>query len=247
MQLFIIRHAQSANNRIAESAEYDEYMEKRDPEPPITEIGERQALLVAEHLAGDEHPEAGQESTTAQGGRGYGITHLYCSPMLRTLQTALPISQAIGVKPEIWLDIHEHGGCFHGNPRSGKVTNFPGLTRQAILETFPHYEVPAVITEQGWWSSGYEEMTGCCERATRVAAVLQEWSKTRVDDRIAIVSHGTFADALIKALFKQDFESQLGYFHYNTAITRVDWTQRGYVVLRYLNRTQHLPVALITK
>lgn len=247
MQLFIIRHAQSANNRIAESVEYDEYMEKRDPEPPITELGERQARLVAAHLAGDEHPEAGYESTAAQGGRGYGITHLYCSPMLRTLQTGLPISQAIGVKPEIWLDIHEHGGCFHGNPRRGKVTNFPGLTRQAILETFPTYEVPTVITEQGWWSSGYEEMAGCCERAISVAGILHNWAECRADDRIAIVSHGTFADALIKALFKQDFESQLGYYHYNTAITRIDWTPRGYLVLRYLNRTQHLPVELISK
>ena len=46
MQLLIIRHAQSANNALAEGVDYDEYMANRSPEPPITEMGERQAQLV---------------------------------------------------------------------------------------------------------------------------------------------------------------------------------------------------------
>lgn len=249
MQLLIIRHAQSTNNALADYVTgYDDYMEKREPEPPITETGQRQAQLVAEHLAGDTHPEANHERTLAHDSRGYGVTRLYCSPMLRTLQTAQPISQALQLQPEIWPDIHEHGGLFHGNPRSSvPVTNFSGMTRQEYIDSFPGYVLPPVLTEQGWWFGGYEEMAGCNERALRAAQTLHEWAETTPDERIAIVSHGTFIDALLKALFKQDFESLLGYYHYNTAITRVDWTQRGYMVLRYLNRTQHLPVELITK
>ncbi|MCX6046958.1 MAG: histidine phosphatase family protein [Chloroflexi bacterium] len=243
MQLLIIRHAQSFNNYIAEDLPYDEYMEKRSHEPPITELGQRQAQLLADHLAADDHPEVAYN----QNG-GYDITRLYCSPMLRTLQTALPISKALGLQPQVWIDIHEHGGIFQGNPRSeAGVTNFPGMTRQECLENFPGYTLPAEITEEGWWFGGYEELTGCNERALRAAQTLQQWAEETPDERIAIVSHGTFADALIKALFKQDFESQLGYYHYNTAITRIDWTHRGFMVLRYLNRTQHLPVELITK
>ncbi len=248
MQLLIIRHAQSFNNYIAEDLPYDEYMEKRSHEPPITELGQRQAQLLADHLAGDVHPEVAYERTPNQNGFGYEITRLYCSPMLRTLQTALPISKALGVQPQVWIDIHEHGGVFQGNPRSeAGVTNFPGLTRQACLEGFPGYTLPAEITEEGWWFGGYEEIASCNQRAVRAAETLQQWSEAMPDERIAIVSHGTFADALIKALFKQDFESSLGYYHYNTAITRIDWTHRGFMVLRYLNRTQHLPVELITK
>jgi 2,3-bisphosphoglycerate-dependent phosphoglycerate mutase len=249
MQLLIIRHAQSTNNYLADFVDgYDDYMEKREPEPPLTEIGQRQAQLIAEHLAGAEHPEMAHEHTPNNASQGYAITQLYCSPMLRTLQTALPISQALKLQPEVWIDIHEHGGLFHGNPRNGNpVTNFSGMTRQEYLESFPGYNLPPEITDQGWWFDGYEEMAGCNERALRAAQTLHEWSETKPDERIAIVSHGTFADALIKALFKQDFESMLGYYHYNTAITRIDWTHRGYMVLRYLNRTQHLPVELVTK
>src|SRR5262249_11293158 len=107
MQLLIIRHAQSSNNHLANDIEYDEYMEKRVPEPPLTELGQRQAQLLAEHLADAAHPEVAHEKLPGSASPGYGITHLYCSPMLRTLQTALPISEAIGVQPEIWIDVHE--------------------------------------------------------------------------------------------------------------------------------------------
>jgi len=247
MQLLIIRHAQSANNALAEGVDYDEYMANRSPEPPITEIGERQAQLVAAHLAANTHPEIAHEKPASDNHPGYAITKLFCSPMLRTLQTAQHISKAIGVQPQVWIDIHEHGGLFHGNPRhGGEIVNFTGLTRQEMLDNFPGCQVPAEITERGWWFKGYEEIAGCCERAVQVAQTLQRWAEETPDERIAIVSHGTFADTLIKALFKQDFESLLGYYHYNTAITRIDWTHRGYLVLRYLNRTQHLPVDLIT-
>lgn len=248
MQLLIIRHAQSSNNYIAENIDYDTYMAQRVPEPPLTDIGQKQAQLVAEHLAGATHPETAHEKAPSANALGYGITKLYCSPMWRTLQTALPISKALGLPAEVWVDIHEHGGIFRGNPHRGdKIINFPGLTRQEMLDSFPGYILPEEITEQGWWFSGYEEIAGCCERALRVAEALNTWAETTENERIAIVSHGTFADTLIKALFKQNFESPLGYYHYNTAITRIDWTHRGYLVLRYLNRTQHLPVDLITK
>jgi len=258
MHLFIIRHAQSTNNQVAElvetnreatkAAAYDDYMAKREPEPPLTELGKAQARLLAEHLAGVEHAEAPHEHAQPQHRRGYGFTRILCSPMLRTLQTVQPISRALRLPPEVWIEIHEHGGCFHGNPRSANpVINFPGMTRQEILAMFPDYTLPAEITEQGWWSSGYEEITGCCERATKVAHTLHGWAEAQLDERIAIVSHGTFADALIKALFKQDFEAPIGYYHYNTAITRIDWTARGYLVLRYANRIQHLPPPMITK
>ncbi len=248
MQLLIIRHAQSSNNYIAEDIDYDTYMAQRVPEPPLTEIGQQQAQLVADHLAGVTHPEVAHEKAPSPNALGYGITKLYCSPMWRTLQTALPISKAIGIPAEVWVDIHEHGGVFHGNPRQGDaIENFSGFNRQEMLDKFPGYLLPEEITAQGWWFGGYEEIAGCCERALRVAETLHTWAETMENERIAIVSHGTFADTLIKALFKQDFESPLGYYHYNTALTRIDWTHRGYLVMRYLNRTQHLPVELITK
>ncbi len=246
MKLFLIRHAQSANNFLAETVAMGEYMERRSPEPPLTEIGERQAQLVADHLVGIDYPEAGQEQADGKQ-QGYGFTKLYCSPMLRTLQTAQPISKALGVQPEVWIDIHEHGGIFHGDPEKGPVAQHFGLTRQEMMSLFPGYQLPAEITEKGWWPGGYEEMEGCYQRAQRVADQIRTWAPIMPTERVALVAHGTFIDALIKALLGQDFAVQLYYSHYNTAITRLDFTPRGFMLLRYLNRTEHLPPNLITR
>ncbi|MBX3011540.1 MAG: histidine phosphatase family protein [Caldilineaceae bacterium] len=245
MKLFLIRHAQSTNNELAERVKLEEYMDQRSPEPPLTEAGHRQAQLVAEHLASTTYPESAQEAGNGQ--QGYGFSRLYCSPMLRTLQTTRPISQALGVQPQVWIDIHEHGGIFHGDPQKGPVTQCYGLTRQEIVDLYPDYQLPEGIAEKGWWPGGYEEMEGCYERAQRVAVQLREWGATLPDDRIALVAHGTFIDALLKAILGQDFAGQLYYSHYNTAITRLDFTPRGFILLRYLNRTEHLTPDLITR
>lgn len=245
MKLFLIRHAQSTNNDLAERIKLEEYMDQRLPEPPLTEVGHRQAELVAEHLASRVYPESEQEAQNGQ--CGYGFSQLYCSPMLRTLQTTLPISQALGLPPQVWLDIHEHGGIFHGDPQKGPVAEHFGLTRQEMLELFPDYQLPEAITEKGWWLGGYEEMEGCYQRAQRVAEKVRDWASTLPEERIALVAHGTFLDALIKVLLGQDFANQLYYSHYNTAITRLDFTPRGFILLRYLNRTEHLTPDLITR
>jgi len=245
MKLFLIRHAQSTNNYLAEQIKLEEYMAQRSPEPPLTDLGHRQAQLVADHLASDTYPESEQESSEDQ--CGYGFTRLYCSPMLRTLQTTQPITKALGLQPQVWIDIHEHGGIFHGDPQKGPVGECFGLTRQEMVELFPDYQLPEAITEKGWWSGGYEEMEGCYARAQRVAAEVRSWAPTMPNERIALVAHGTFIDALLKAILGQDFASQLYYSHYNTAITRLDFTPRGFLLLRYLNRTEHLTPDLITR
>src|SRR6266508_3621381 len=110
MKVFIIRHAQSTNNLLIETTGFDEYMARRDSEPPLTELGHRQAALVAEHLASAVHPERRLEESV----HGYALTKLYCSPMLRTLQTARSISEATGLQPQVWTGIHEQGGIFRG-------------------------------------------------------------------------------------------------------------------------------------
>jgi 2,3-bisphosphoglycerate-dependent phosphoglycerate mutase len=244
MKLFIIRHAQSANNFLAESNAYDEYMERRDPEPPLTELGHQQAKLLASHLAGNNYPERKQEG----GVKGYGLTRLYCSPMMRTLQTAWPISQHTGLKSEIWLDLHEQGGIFHGNPRnSGSIVGFPGLNRRQIEEQYPGYVVPDALSDKGWWTGGYEDMQGCRDRASRVAQTLRQWAPEMPDERIALVSHGTFAEALVRALLELPADHRSYYSHYNTAITRLDFLPDGYLFVRYLNRIQHLPPELISR
>lgn len=246
MRLFIIRHAESANNALAGSVDYDGYMTRRSDDPPLTDLGERQAERLAEHVASDAHPESRHEDRPVQPYSGYGFTHLYCSPMLRSMQTAEPVSRALGIQPEVWIDIHEHGGIFHGNPRTGVgLAVRSGLTRSQMLDRFPSYTLPESLREDGWWNREYEDMPACYARATRVARILRrraaDGNESETDEAIALISHGTFIDSLLKAFLNQIPDRQHFYQHYNTAITRIDFMTDGTLLLRYLNRTQHLP------
>ena len=241
MELYFIRHAQSTNNALADQQD-------RVCDPPLTELGQRQAKVVAQHLTNGLTPELAKstsvEATRSNHRRGYGITRLYCSPMMRALQTARPIGQTLGTAPEVWVDIHEQGGIFLDHREAGGVVGYPGKTRSEILAEFPDYQLPDDITEAGWWNNGYEEWSACHGRAIKVARQLREWGDS--DERIGLVSHGGFIDALLKALCNQLPSRHIWYHHYNTAITRLDFDQDDRLHLRYLNRVDHLSPELIS-
>ncbi|GAB4542035.1 MAG: histidine phosphatase family protein [Anaerolineae bacterium] len=241
MQLYIIRHAQSTNNALGDPRD-------RDRDPMLTEIGERQADILAHHLGNGIELVPPSSTTHAGQGQAYQFTHLYCSPMWRSLQTAAPLGRALGLTPEVWVDIHEQGGIYldHGDGRG--LVGYSGTTRQEIQARFPQFVLPEDITEQGWWNKGYEDWPACHQRAVRVAEKLRQRARCAPNghERVAIVSHGGFIDALLKALFNQSEDRAVFYYHYNTAISRIDFHQDGYLAVRYLNRVDHLPPGLVT-
>jgi len=249
MELYIIRHAQSANNVIEDIAGYES---QRVSDPPLTELGLEQAQLVADYLAGNLQP------MTLKGPNGrvynYGagglpkLTHLYCSAMHRALQTTQPIAQALNLIPEVWLELHEQGGIFL--QESSGIVGYPGMTRSQILESFTDYKLPDTITEQGWWKpeSGYEDVAVTMGRAVHVATNLRQRAQgsNGQNERIGIVTHGTFIDLLMKALLNM-LPGDFTYFnHNNTAITRIDFKESGRLALRYVNRTAHLPSEMVS-
>jgi len=245
MELYIIRHGQSTNNALGAD------VTKRVMDAPLTELGLKQAELVATYLAKGLHSERISSTLTETGDveqqRGYGITRLYCSAMHRALQTARPISKALGLTPEIWVDIHEQGGIYLDDPTSGKPVGYPGMTRIEIQEMFNDYVLPDEVTEQGWWLGGFETLSMCQGRAIRVSEQLRQWAEptgTPLDrsmEHIAIVSHGTFLGMLIKALLNQLPGNGIYYHQYNTAMTHFTLRPGGGLELHYLNRTDHLP------
>ncbi|MEZ4656356.1 MAG: histidine phosphatase family protein [Caldilineaceae bacterium] len=251
MRLFIIRHGESHNNWLDGRLSYEEYLAQRSPDPPLTELGERQAAAVARHLAEAqvaEHFRGGLESRPS----GYGITKLYCSPMLRAMQTAWPIAQALNMPAEVMMDIFEQGGMFTGDPRHMEsLVNHAGLTRAEMAERFNGYILPPEITSEGWWGGGYEDLPACFGRAARVAYRLRQMARQLADsggeeERIVLVSHATFIDNLLKALLNQLPGMDHIFVHYNTAITRIDFRgERQY--LRYVNRTEHFTSDLFSE
>lgn len=253
MIAYIIRHAQSENNVVASQAkDYAEFVANYVTDPSITELGFKQADLVAEHLQSETGADRLEDTPESKLWGGYNITHLYCSPMLRTMQTALPISQALGLQPEIWVDIHENNGLYRYNSSDPQdVTGHPGLTRSQMAEQFPGYRLVDQITEDGWWFGGKEEFSLCMGRALRVSDTLRklaaEQHKEGSLETIALVSHGTFIDCLLKALTYRLPDTSVHYRNYNTAINRVDFHEDGSVTLQYINRTQHLPAGYISQ
>lgn len=252
MQLYIIRHGQSTNN-VSMARDPDD----RVVDAPLTELGHKQAECLAQYLATAPNRDTGVEKQygfpliTPE--IGVGFTHLYCSPMQRALQTAQPIAKALGLTPHVWVEIHEHGG--QHLKVNGVPTGFPGKTRAELLAEFPDYVLPDDFREDGWWrvENGEEDIIGCFSRALRVAHKLHQRAaqnrQAGISERIAMITHGTFIDALLKALFNQlpaSPANMLYYTHYNTGMTRLDFMPSGYPRFRYLNRVDHLSPDLIS-
>ncbi len=240
MILYIIRHAQSTNNALGNP-------EDRECDPALTDLGRRQAQLLALLLAGGAAPDFEMARALTPDRRGFGIARLFVSPMRRALQTAQPIARALGVTPEVWVEIHEHGGVYldHGPVRG--VVGYPGLTRAAMLAELPGCVLPPGVGEQGWWCGGREDQTACDGRAARVAAALRELAAGSAPEaRVAVISHGAFIDALLKALLRPAVEPECYFMHFNTAVSRLDLGANGEVGLGYLNRTDHLPPDMLT-
>jgi len=232
VELYIIRHAQSANNALESSND-------RVKDPPITELGQQQAELLATYVKE-------QASLTMSNSRwsDLGITRIISSAMSRALQTSQYLSRSLGLPVEVWVETHAWGGIYLDHGEIGGIVGYPGKTRSRILDEFPDYILPDEITEQGWWHGTREEKSACQGRAISIAARL--WKLAESDQRIAMISHGDFSDSLLKALFNQLPGDGLYYRHNNTGITRLDLTGDGHLTMRYMNRIEHLPADLIS-
>jgi 2,3-bisphosphoglycerate-dependent phosphoglycerate mutase len=237
MQLYIIRHAESTNNALADQR-------YRVADPLLTETGLRQAEILAEHLAHGNGRFTPSNNPSSAPGRGYGITRLYCSPMRRALQTTAPVSRALGMKPEIWIEIHEYGGIWLDHGDAGGIHGYPGMTRAEIESEFPSYELPEGVTERGWWRGTQEEPETFLARTAWVVDTLHSWAGR--DERVAIITHGAFIDGLMNSLLKVARVQPVYYHHDNTGITLIDFRQNGKLSIRFLNRLDHLPAEMIT-
>lgn len=227
MRLYLIRHAESENNVLNE-----ETVQRRKVDPDLTPLGYQQRDLLARHIA--TAPDAASE--------GYRFTHLYTSAMRRSLLTTKPVSEALGIAPKVWLELHEQGGLYQA--RNGARIGFGGMTRAQISQEFEGYQLPERITEQGWYDAeqGYESIARSVERAHSVAGKLREWRET--ERVIGLISHAGFLNLLLQAINGDEpFREGWRYYHNNTAITRIEYESAG-PILHYLNRVDHLPADL---
>lgn len=242
MQFYFIRHGQSENNQLwAETGS----SEGRSEDPDLTPVGRQQAELVAQFLAqGDPTATVNPRVYDVQNVGGFGITHLYCSLMLRAVATGTTIAQALGLPLVAWEQVHEEGGIHHKDEETDLRIGLPGKNRSYFETHFPDLILPDSLGEEGWWNRPFEAYEERPLRAQRFLADLLD-RHGGTEDRVAVVSHGGFYNQLLRAILSLPDGSSFWFALNNAAITRIDFGNEEFV-LSYSNRTDFLSRDLIT-
>ena len=262
MQLYFIRHGQSANNALWDKTGSSS---GRSHDPTLTEIGRRQAHLLGAFLrdAGTGSAPDGQD---LQNAAGFGLTHLYTSLMVRAVETGTIVTQALQIPLVAWVDLHEGGGIYLDDEESGERVGQPGNPRSYFEQNYPGLVLPDWLDESGWWNRPFESRT---ERRIRACRVMDELLRRHgnSNDRVALISHGGFYNHLMAVLLKppevdrppspqavealtgdnviMTDEREVWFSMNNTAITRIDFVEEE-VKLVYMNRLDFLPPELVT-
>ncbi len=187
--LYIVRHGQSQRN-LTLSGPFD---------CELTELGKRQADRAGAWLAGK------------------GIQTVYCSPAIRTLQTATAVSRHLGVKPVAWADLVEWGFLF----------DCPGLTGKEMRGSYPEIAIGAEFSDDTCWidHKNTETWSELSERAR--GCLLRLLSQHPVaGPPVALVTHAHFARYLVSEALGYTEPAGLGGViqHYNCGVSALEFT-----------------------
>jgi 2,3-bisphosphoglycerate-dependent phosphoglycerate mutase len=240
VQLYFIRHGQSENNLLyAQTGSF----EGRSEDPELTPLGRQQAEHLARFLSQPGRPIP-KAKLDIQNIGGFGITHLYCSLMVRAVATGTIVAQALDLPLVAWEEVHEMGGIHHWALETDERIGLPGKNRAFFETHYPDLALPDELGDEGWWNRPYEERE---QRPVRARRVLDELLARHgnTDDRVAIVSHGGFHGHLIQAILSLTPRHGWWFSMSNAAITRIDF-QDGANWIAYMNRVDFMPRELVT-
>ena len=171
MELYLIRHGQSTNNA----------GQPHIADPPLSNLGKQQAYYAGKALQRE------------------GISLLYCSPMLRALQTAEIIGGILSLAPHVYTGLHEWDGIWEESVGRFGAT-LPGLTRSEMKSVCSNVVLSQDVTDEGWLFDQWENVELMLQRAdqnaTNFITQLQA-THAEADDRVAAISHGAFLSTLI--------------------------------------------------
>ncbi|MCC6146311.1 MAG: histidine phosphatase family protein [Anaerolineaceae bacterium] len=240
MHFYFIRHAQSFNNAL-----WDRTGNSigRSDDPELTGLGVEQARILAKQIG---QAQGKSNSLTLEGWKKNDLqfTHIYSSLMMRAVQTGQEVAKSAGLKLAAWHQIHEGGGIFCEDPKTGVRTGQPGKPRRFFEETFPDLALPPGLDGQGWWNRPHETQEEC---ELRAGVVLDELMKRHGNsqDRVAIISHGGFYNVLMRNLLGIPYETKAWLVMNNCGITRIDFEEDEARVV-YTNRLDFMPKRLIS-
>lgn len=246
MKLYLVRHAQSANNVLWTGTDH---ADGRTPDPEITDIGHEQAARVADHFA-RPGAEPRQHPFNRRSLHDFGLTHIYCSLMTRSILTARYIAARCDLPLVALPDIFEQFGIYEVDA-DGAMQGLPGPGRRYFADRFPEIVLPDCVSEEGWWNRPAETADEFVIRVERVVSNIKQVHSDS-DDCVAMIVHGDFIDQFVNALMgvprhQHNYRSEwvANWTFHNTSISRVDFENGSHTVV-YLNRLDHLPSDLVT-
>lgn len=246
MKLYLVRHGQSANNAIWLGTDH---VDGRSSDPEITDIGHRQAALVGDHLAQSGN-EPRQHPFIKNSPPDFGLTHVYCSLMTRSILTAEYIASRCNLPLLVVPDIFEQSGIYELDS-AGVMQGLPGPGRDYFESRFPDVVLPKCVDENGWWNRPAETTGEFLARVKRIIGNIRR-EHADSDDCVAMIVHGDFMDQFINELMgvqrhQHNYQNDwvANWTFHNTSISRIDFVNGSHTVV-YLNRIDHLPVDLIT-
>jgi 2,3-bisphosphoglycerate-dependent phosphoglycerate mutase len=256
MQFYFIRHGQSENNALWDQGGP---RSERSPDPELTKLGHKQAQHLAEFLArtgaqreigGDSAERTdGAALDDAQNVAGIHLTHLYCSPMIRCIETASYVAHALDLPLVVWEQAHELGGIFTEDQETGQNVGLPGNDRDYLQGRYRDLILPEGWGIGGWWNRPFEEREQRFPRAQHFHRELLRrhgavGGNGATEHKVAVISHAGFFNYWLKVALDWPYREGIGFRKNNAAITRVDIDVRTSVM--YVNRTDHLPAELIS-
>jgi broad specificity phosphatase PhoE len=181
---------------------------------PLTELGQRQALLLGQRLAAEGE-----------------IVRVFASPLARASETAEIVASALGLDVAYDNRLREYGyGALEGRNREEAGRLYPEIGR-------------AWATNTCWLCTEGEEGTSVFQSRVQgaVAEILADWPG---HGGVAVVAHGGSLDMALRYLLSVECQAFRCFTFSNASLTQVRWTTSDDGVrlarLLALDDTRHL-------
>ncbi len=243
MQLLLIRHAESVNNRLLATCP-DEYFDRRLEDPPLTDLGHEQAAKLADFIAAERIPRP---------------DHMVTSLLTRAVQTAALVA---GPHTPVEGNAHLHEVRWNAEPDAAPTPAHPGASAAELRAICPQVALPPEASDSGWYRGGFESAPDAWARAHGVIEPLRRRFGGS-DAVVAVITHAWFMQYLLRASFGWSVpDGARGTFFImsNTGHCLLSWPAAGPggaegpdgaegpggPRVRWLNRVDHLDAAQVT-
>lgn len=239
MYLYLVRHAQSENNKLYFDNGFNDDGRKADP--LLSSLGNVQAKRLSAYIksASTNSPASKYDWNNFL---RIKPTHLYTNLMTRAVQTGHYVAEVLEL-PLVGLDYtHECGGLWLDERGDGEKRGQPGRSKKQFEEIAPRL-VTDNPYEKGWWGRPYETELEWANRARRFA----EFACTQhsMEDSVMLFSHAQFIGVIIGTILGVSDQENIRFHIQNTGITRLRWNGSHWA-LQYQNRLSHLTARMIS-